>query len=137
MILPRLRLQIATYALLAVSAFVLGPTLLVWIGSGKTLIPELWFFLLLLTGLLDTQAVFWTTLLSTENQIPSMRAVIVTNVASVLLALLLVYTTDLHVGALVAAPLVAGAIFNYWYWPKAGARSLHTTWMRFMLRKAA
>ena len=137
MILPRLRLQIATYALLAVPAFFLGPKLLVWIGSGKALIPEHWFFLLLLTGFLDTQAVFWTTLLSTENQIPSMRAVILTNFASVLLALLLINATNLKVGSLVAAPLVAGAIFNYWYWPKAGARSLHTTWLRFMMRKTA
>ena len=51
--------------------------------------------------------------------------------------MLLINVTDLKVGALVAAPLVAGAIFNYWYWPKAGARSLHTTWLRFMMRKTA
>ena len=137
MILPRLWLQIATYALLALPAFFIGPKLLVLIGSGKAIIPEHWFFLLLLTGLLDTQAVFWTTLLSTENQIPSMRAVILTNIASVLLAMLLINTTDLKLGALIAAPLVAGSVFNYWYWPKAGARSLHTTWLRFMFCKPA
>ena len=51
--------------------------------------------------------------------------------------MLLINVTDLKVGSLVAAPLVAGAIFNYWYWPKAGARSLHTTWLRFMMRKTA
>jgi len=128
---PRVGLQIATFAVMALLAYVLGPRLLFWIGSEKVLIPDPWFVLLLLVGLLDTQAVFWTTLLSTQNQIPSMRAVIATNIASLLLAVLFINVTGLHLGGLVAAPLLAGLVFNYWYWPKAGARSLHTTWLRF------
>lgn len=132
---PRFGLQAATYVTLAALAWTLGPWLLTLIGSQKTLLPPGWFLLLLVASGLDLQASFWTTLLATENRIPSMRPVIVTNVVSLALTVILLQTTSLGVGALVLAPCLAAAAFNHWYWPRAGARSLHTTWWRFLFPK--
>lgn len=132
---PRFGLQAATYVTLAALAWTLGPWVLTLIGSNKALLPPGWFLLLLVASGLDLQASFWTTLLATENRIPSMRPVIVTNIASLVLTVILLHTTALDVGALVLAPAVAAAAFNHWYWPIAGARSLHTTWWRFLFPK--
>ena len=35
---------------------------------------------------------------------------------------------------LVLAPLVAGSLFNYWYWPAYGVRTLGTSVVRFLFR---
>lgn len=129
---PRFLLQGATYVTLAALAWTLGPWLLQVIGSDKTLLPRGWFLLLLVASGLDLQASFWTTLLATENRIPSMRPVIITNVVSLVLTTVLLQATALGVGALVLAPALAAAAFNHWYWPVAGARSLDTTWWRFL-----
>jgi len=33
---------------------------------------------------------------------------------------------------LVLAPLLAGSLFNYWYWPLVGARTLHEGFLHFL-----
>ena len=38
-------------------------------------------------------------------------------------------------GALVLAPLLAGGVFNYWYWVGFGARFLGTDWPRFLFQR--
>jgi len=35
-------------------------------------------------------------------------------------------------GGLVLGPLIAGCVFNYWYWPLAGAKTLHTSFWGFL-----
>lgn len=132
---PRVWLQSITFIVLAVLAYELGPYLLQWLGSGKRMLPGGWFLLLLLTGFLETQLVFWTTLLSMGNRIPSLWPVVTTNVATLLLMLGLVSATVLGLGALVIAPLLMGSLFNYWFWAKAGAQSLQTSWWRFTFAK--
>ncbi len=49
-----------------------------------------------------------------------------------LLSLALVHFTTLGLGALVLGPLLAGAVFNYWYWPPFAAREIGTTLFRFL-----
>lgn len=134
---PRVWLQSITFIVLAVLAYELGPYLLQWLGSGKRMLPGGWFWLLLLTGFLETQLIFWTTLLSMENRIPSLWPVVATNLLTLLAMLVLVKTMhdSLGLGALVLAPLLTGGLFNYWYWARAGARSLETSWLRFTFAK--
>ncbi len=132
---PRVWLQSVTFIVLAVLAYELGPYLLQWMGSGKRMLPAGLFLLLLLNGFLETQLVFWTTLLSMENRIPSLWPVVTTNLATLLLLLVLVNATNLGLGALILAPLLTGSLFNYWYWLKAGAKSLQTSWWRFTFTK--
>ncbi len=132
---PRVWLQSATFIVLAVLAFQVGPDLLQWLGSGKQMLPGGWLLLLLLTGFLETQFAFWTTLLAMGNRIPSLWPAVTTNFVTLLLMLLLMKTTALGLGALVLTPLLTGSLFNYWYWAKVGAGSLQTSWLRFTFSK--
>jgi hypothetical protein len=84
---------------------------------------------------LDMNYSLWGTLISTENRAPFTWPIILSNLSSFLLVLLLVSTTDLAVGAMVLAPLVVNSVCNYWRWPRDGARSIGTTWGRFLLTR--
>jgi O-antigen/teichoic acid export membrane protein len=134
MLWARVWLQIITFSLLAALAVAFGPTLLQWLGSEKKLLPVPWLVALAAQGLLDMQFSFWTCLLCTENRVPSLRATVVTSLASVVLVLSLVHFSSLGVPSLILGPLLARSIYNYWYWPLAGARSLRSTLLRFMLK---
>lgn len=132
---PRLWLQSFTYVGMALPALLLGPTLLQWLGTNKVMMPSDWMGLMLLAAFLDMQFSFWTTLLSTENRIPSLWPTVATNALTLIVVLALVHWTQLGAGALVLAPFLCSSLFSYWYWPIAGARSLRTTFLRFTFRK--
>ncbi len=133
---PRVWLQSLTFLALAAIAVVIGQPLLDWWGTDKKVLPTVWLTLLALNGFLDTRICFWTILLATENRVPSLWPTVATNLFSLVLATVLIYSTSLGLGALVLAPLVAGGMFGYWYWPLAGARNLRTTWLRFTFSRS-
>ena len=133
---PRVWLQCLTYlALMACVVFVL-PLLLGWMKSDKSLIPAPWLVVLLLAGFLEMHFSLWGTLISTENRTPFVWPIVITNVASFLLVFALLRFTDLRLGAFVVAPFLTGWCCNYWRWPIEGARSLGTSWGRFMLKRS-
>src|SRR5262249_38166466 len=109
---PRLWLQNLTFLALAAFAFGLGPACLRLMGSDKELLPPPLLFLLLFHGFLEVQTSFWTTMLSTENRIPSVWPITITNLASVLLAAVLARTTTLGLGTFVVAPICTWLVFN-------------------------
>ena len=129
---PRVWLQTLTFLALAATAVFLGPTLLKLLGKDKHLLSTPWLILMAVSALLDTTFIFWGTLLSVENRIPTLWATVATNVGCLALAFGLSRYTTLGMPALVLAPLLSGIVFNYWYWPLAGARMLGTRWWRFM-----
>jgi len=132
--LLRLRfwLQNLTFVVLAGIAIWAGQPMLDLWGTGKKLLPEPWFTLLGTLTLFEMQFAFWTYLLSTENRVPSLWATVITYPVGVALVVLLLEASSFGLGALVLGPFVAGCLFNYWFWPAVGARSLQTTWFRFM-----
>ena len=132
---PRLWLQIVTFLLLASFLMVFGPILLRWFGNHKTMLPTRWLALLFLTSLLEMQFVLWTTLILAQNRTPFLWPVVASNVLSLTLSLTLIHFTSLGLGALVLAPLLAGSLFSYWYWPLYGARSLGTNLFRFLFAR--
>lgn len=115
-----------------IGVVVLAQPLLRWSGTQKEVLPVLWLALLGLNQFLYLRYAFWVFLIATDNRIPSLWPAVITNLAAALLATALVFWTDLGLGALVLAPLLAGLSFNYWYWMFAGARDLGTTWWRFV-----
>lgn len=129
---PRYLLQLTTFVGLATAAVVLGPWLLRVIGSDKQMLPWPWLALLALNALGETNFAFWTTLISTENRIPAVWAFVATQLASIGLAFLLVLGAGRGPESFVLAPLLFGACFNYWWWARAGARMLGTTFRRFV-----
>lgn len=136
LIWPRVWLQYLTYAALALGVVIVVPALLEWRGSEKTLLPPLWLALLALHGFLEMNYVFWGTLISTENRTPFTWPIIISNLVSFVLVLTLLKTTSLGLGALVMSPLLVNSLYNHWKWPREGARSIHTTWWRFLSRTA-
>ncbi len=134
LIWPRLWLQFLTYAGLAAFFIIFGRPLLKWIAPDKHLLAWPWLVLLATYSILEMHYGFWTTLISTENRIPSMWAQVITNLSSLGLAAILVQYTNLGWGAFVLSPLLCGLAFNYWYWPGVGAHGIATTWWRFMFR---
>jgi O-antigen/teichoic acid export membrane protein len=134
---PRIWLTSLTFAALAVLVVFLGPPLLVRFGHGKEMLPPNWMLLLAAGSFLTLQFSAWTTLIATQNRLPFLWPTVATNVLSLCLTLTLVrFCRDsLGLGALVLGPLIAGSLFNYWYWPFAAARSMETSLFRFLFRR--
>jgi len=132
---PRLWLQNLTYIILMTGVVVVVPALLRWQGSDKALLPGVWLILLAVNGLLDLNCVFWTTLISTENRLPMVWPILISNVISLCVILLLVQTTSLGLASFVIAPFTVGILFNYWKWPRDGARTIGTSALRFLFRR--
>ena len=70
--------------------------------------------------------------MATANNLAYLWPTVATNVLSLILSLLLVYFTRLGLGALVLGPLLAGVLFNFWYWPAYAARDIGTTLFHFL-----
>ena len=130
----RLWLQVLTYISMSAFFIICGPPLLKWVAPDKQLLPWPWLLVLALYAFLDMTFTFWTTLISTENRIPSLWPSVVTNCATLIVAALLAQFTRLGWGAFVIAPLGCGLLFNYWYWPKIGAEGIGTR-VSFLLRR--
>ena len=130
---PRLWLQLLTFGVLALAAITIGPPVLKWVSPEKELLPRFWLSLMALYALLEMHYIFWATVISTENRVPSFWAVLATNLATVMVAYALVKLTGLGLGSFIVAPLACGLALNYWLWPKLGARSIGITWWRFMV----
>lgn len=132
---PRLWLQLLTFVALAGVLVPLAQPLLDWLGSNKQVLPSGWFALLALNVLLEMQFSAWGSLIATGNRIPVMWPALLGTLAGLVLALGLIHFTALGLGALVVAPLLAGGVFNYWYWVGFGARFLGSTWPRFLFQR--
>lgn len=129
---PRIWLQLLTYLALSSGFILLGPSILEWIAPDKELLTPVWLWLLALYALLEMHYIFWATLISTGNRIPSLWAAVFTNLTSVLVSALLMQFTQAGIGAFIIGPLACGLALNFWFWPRFGARSLHTGWLPFM-----
>lgn len=128
----RMWLQYLTFLLMAAGLLVCGQPLLRWLGSGKQMMAPPWMLLLTVNAFLEMQVGTWGTLIATGNRIPYLWPAIASNVVCFVLSLTLIHTTSLGLGAFVLSPLLAQGLFNYWYWPGYAARSIGTSWGRFM-----
>jgi hypothetical protein len=132
---PRIWLQYLSFLAMAAGLVLCGPYLLQWFGSGKRLLPPGWLCLLCLDSFLYMQFGLWGTLIFAQNRLPYLWPTVATNVLSLTLSLTLIHFTSLGTGALVLSPLIAGSLFNYWYWPPYSARTVGTSFFRFLFRR--
>jgi O-antigen/teichoic acid export membrane protein len=128
----RVWLQFFTFLAGAIPLVLAGAWLINFLGKDKELLPVLWLSLLAVTVFLDSHCSVWGTLFSTANEIPTLWPILITNIASLVLSISLIHFTSLGLGGLALGPLIAGLVFNYWYWPLAGARSLQSTFWTFL-----
>ena len=134
---PRFWLQVLTFLCLAIGLLVCGPRLLQLIGNHKTMLPSGWFALLLVNSLFEMQFGLWTMLIFNQNRMPFLWPFVGSSCLSLVLSFSLIRFTSLGLGALVLGPLIAGSLFNYWYWPAYGARTLGTSLLGFLLKRPA
>lgn len=132
---PRLWLQNLSFLAMAGFLVLWGPSLLQRYGSGKQLLTPVWFGLLTLNSFLEMQYTFWGTAIFLGNRFPFLWYSLISNLLSLLLSVGLIYFSSLGLGALVLGPLISGCLFNYWYWPLYGARSMRTTLFRFLFAR--
>jgi O-antigen/teichoic acid export membrane protein len=131
---PRVWLQNLSFLAAIFGLLLAGPFLLRHFGAGKEILPLTWLALLALNSFFELQFNIWGTLLTLENRVPYLWPTVATNVLSLQLTLIFVGFTDLGLGALVVGPLLAGALFNYWFWPPYAARSIGTSFFKFLCR---
>jgi hypothetical protein len=128
----RVWLQTVTFLVLVGGLFVLGPFLLATFAHGKSMLPTRWLALMAVSSFFELQFTFWGTLISMGNRLTYLWPTVATNVLSLVLSLGLARFTSLGLGALVLGPLLAGSLFNYWYWPPFAARGVGTRLFRFL-----
>jgi O-antigen/teichoic acid export membrane protein len=133
----RLWLSVATFVLLVAVAISLAPPLLRWLNTDKAVMPVAWLCVMAFHTLLEMHLSVWGMLIYTDNRVPYLRPLLLANGASLGLAIGLISFTDLGLGALVLAPLLAGAMFNYWHWPRVGSGLLQTSWSRLLFARRA
>ncbi len=132
---PRVWLQCLSFLFMVTVLVLCGPYLLKLFGSGKQMLPQGWVALMSVDAFLLMQFSFWGTLIFTQNRLPFLWPTVATSVLSLLISLNLVTFTSLGPGALVLGPLLAGSLFNYWYWPPYGARCIGTNFHRFLFSR--
>ncbi len=128
----RLLFQMVSFAVISAVALSCSTDLLSWLDSGKTTIEMDWFALIALAAFLDLHSNTWVTLIALGNKLPFLWHSVATNVATIVLAFVLVRIPSLGIGGLIIAPIITNLFCNYWMWPIEGAKSLGTTWRRFM-----
>ncbi len=129
---PRLWLHLGTFAVLVTGAITFGPWLIHAAGKDKQMLPLLWMALLALNGLLEQHLSVWNTLIAMGNRLPMLWPSLATNAAALGLNLLFVSRPGAVPGVLALGPLLAGVAFNYWFWPRYGARTLGLGWLQFV-----
>jgi hypothetical protein len=129
---PRVWLQCLSFIFAAGVLLLLGPLVVSHIGKGKTLLPLGWLALMTLGSFLDTQLNLWAMVIFTGNRFTFLWPMVGGNVLCLALSLTLIHFTSLGLGALVLGPLVAGSLFNYWYWPLHACRSIGTSLFRLL-----
>ena len=112
-----------------------APEILKLLGSGKTVLPREWLSLLAVLTFLEMQFSAWGSLIATGNRMPFLRSTVLTHVSGVVISVLLVSFSPLAAGSFILGPLLSGCAFYFWYWPREGARTLGTTWSKFMFSR--
>lgn len=128
----RVWLQVLTYLALATVAVTQGQAILALLQTSKQLLPTPWLILLAIDGLGQLNFTLWTTVISTENRIPAVWALVTTHALGWVTASVLVLGLGYGVEALIWTPLLLGSLFNYWWWGREGTRVLGTTFVRFL-----
>ena len=128
----RIWLQTLSYAVIACFLVLCVPFLLKHLGSGKQILPTPWFALLTVNAFLEMQVSTWGTVILLGNRFPFLWHALGTNLLSLSLSLALIHFTSLGLGALVLGPLIAGCLFNYWYWPQYGGRSVGSSLLKIL-----
>ena len=105
----------------------LGEAVLALIGSETKLINSQLLVLLGVVLFLETHHSISATYLTTTNQVPFLKAALISGVGVTLLSFALVCWGKLGVAGLIIGQGVVQLCFNNWYWPKVAMQHLNIT----------
>jgi O-antigen/teichoic acid export membrane protein len=109
--------------------FLTGETLLRLIGSETLLVPDAMLLALLIVMLLELNLLLSAAYLTTLNEIPFVRASIVSSVCVVGMGFVLARYTHLGLWSFVIAQAVVQGSYNYWKWPRQTLAHLDCTFL--------
>lgn len=115
------------FAFFSVNFVILGPILLKIIHSKTNLLSANLILLFLFYMFLDYNHNQYGLLIMTQNKIPFLKASFIS--ASVILAMNFIFYYIFHTGleGLLYSSFIGGIIFNNWYWPIVGAKSIDSS----------
>lgn len=105
----------------------LGEPILTLISSETKLINNQLLVLLGVVLLLETHHSISATYLTTTNQVPFLKAALVSGFGVTLFSFALVYWGDLGVAGLIIGQGLVQLCFNNWYWPRVAMQHLNIT----------
>ncbi len=129
---PRLCLVIGSFITMAAGIVAIGPPLVHMFSSNKAMLPLGWLILLAASSLFDAHCTAWNTMISLWNRLPMLWPTMATNAVALAINIILVQLPHAQPGWLVLGPFLAGAAFNYWFWPRYGSGLLGFHWLQFM-----
>lgn len=112
----------------------LGEPILAFIGSHTKLINSQLLALLGVVLLLETHHSISATYLTTTNQVPFLKAALVSGFGVTLFSFALVYWGELGVTGLIIGQGLVQLCFNNWYWPKVAMQHLNITPLELVSR---
>lgn len=69
---------------------------------------------------------YFASYISNTNNVPYVKAFILSSTFGIILSVLLMYYTELGIWALVGAQIITQLVFNNWYWPMSVTKMLQT-----------
>jgi O-antigen/teichoic acid export membrane protein len=114
------------------SLIVLGDWILMFFNSKTPLLPIDLLTIMGVVILLEVHHSTSATYLTTCNDVPFLRASLVSGLAVALFSFVLVKWGGLGVVGLIAGQGIVQALFNNWYWPMTAMRHLQTTFLEVL-----
>ncbi len=116
--------MIGVFIICGAGLIIVGPYLISVIRSGTPLLPTIMIVILLISALLDSNQNMATSLLLTSNEVPFMKATLMTGIASLVILFLCLSLTKLGIWGMIIAPAFALTAYANWKWPLVVSKQL-------------
>ena len=114
----------AVFIICGIGLILTGPTLLTLIHSKTQFLPTIMIVVLLFSAMLDSNQNMATSLLLTGNEVPFMKATIISGISSLCILLFCLNFTHLGIWGMIIAPAVALTAYSNWKWPYVVSKQL-------------
>ncbi|MBB3187831.1 O-unit flippase-like protein [Microbacter margulisiae] len=118
---------IGSFIVMGTGLIIAGPPVLQFIHSKTHLLPDVMIFVCLIIGFLETNHGISGALLLTKNEVPFVKASLLSGTGTIILLLLGLKVTSLGIWSMLLAPGLAQATYQNWKWPLSVIQDLKLT----------
>jgi len=118
---------VISFILLGCGLILVGPPILQFIHSKTHLLPAAMIFVFLIVGFLEDNHGISGALLLTKNEVPFVKASLLSGIGTVLLFFFGLKFTSLGIWTMILAPGIAQATYQNWKWPLSVIKDLKLT----------